>query len=98
MYQVLGTYRRAPSLAGDQGQNQGGLPRGGAKVQPERQTEASEADGTPEEGPSKQKHQGMQRPAAEREAVCPASLPSTISVPWELVQGPCKLTHATYKW
>lgn len=37
------------------------------KSNPERQTDATEADGTLEEGPSKQKHSCVQRPGAERE-------------------------------
>lgn len=37
------------------------------KSNPERQADATEADGTPEEGPSKQKHSCVQRPGAERE-------------------------------
>lgn len=84
--------------ARDWGQNQEGFPRGGAKVQPKRQTETSEADGTPEEGPSKQKHQCRQRPAAEREAVGAASLPNQLLSPWELVQGPWKLTLPINGW
>lgn len=45
------------------------------KSGPERQTEASEAEGTTEEGPSKQKYKHAQRPAAERKAMPPASPP-----------------------
>ena len=45
------------------------------KPGPERQTETGEAEGTPEEGPSKQKYERAQRPAAERRAMPPASPP-----------------------
>ena len=49
------------------------------KSRAEGQTEATEADGTPAEGPSKQKCQCVQRPEVEREhtlmeAVSPAYL------------------------